>query len=110
MVRSRTPSDTQTTASVILLGVVPALIDRIDPPIGISKAEQLLCSSGFNIGSLVVLGLGMISAYFLLKAVVRAVNRQIRGGLYSLVAAVLPLCVPTFLTALGVDTTCLLPW
>ncbi|RRJ31031.1 hypothetical protein [Halocatena pleomorpha] len=110
MVRSGTAPDARTTAPVILPGVVLLLLDRIDLPIGISKAEQMLCSSGFNIGQLVVLGLGMISAYFLLKAVIRAVNRQVRGGAYSLVAGILPLCIPTALTVLGVDTTCLLPW
>lgn len=70
----------------------------------------MLCSGGFNVAQLVVVGLVTISGYFLLKAVVRALNRQVRGGIYSLVAAVVPLFVPAFLTMIGVDTACLFPW
>lgn len=109
MVSSQMPPGTQKTAPVALISVVSAWIDGIDPPLGISETEQLLCSSGFNVGQIVVGGLILVSAYFFLKAVVRAVNREIRGGLYSLVAAVLPLFVPAFLTVTGIDTACLFP-
>lgn len=127
MVRSRTSSDTissdgwwgrrftfrsdarTTSTPVFLLGFVPVWIDQLSPPLGISEAEQMLCSSGFNIGQLIVVGLVMISAYFVLKAVVRALNRQVRGGLYSLIAGLVPLFIPAFLTAMGIDTACLLP-
>ncbi len=101
---------TQTTStSAFLVGFVPWL-DRITQQIGSSEAEQMLCSGGFNVAQLVVVGLVTISGYFLLKAVVRALNRQVRGGIYSLVAAVVPLFVPAFLTVIGVDTACLFPW
>lgn len=108
MVRSRTQFAARKTTPVVV-GFIP-WVDRIAPSLGISEAEQLLCSSGINIAQLMVSGLVIISVYFFLKAVVRAFNRQVRGGLYSLVAALLPLCVPAFLTAVGVDTACLFPW
>lgn len=110
MVQSRTPFTARETTPVVLLGFIPAWIDRIAPSLGISEAEQLLCSSEINIAQLVVGGLVLISVYFLLKAVARALNRQVRGGLYSLVAALLPLCILAFLISAGVDTGCLFPW
>lgn len=126
MVQFRVPSDTvgsvgrwvrgfvfrfdprKTSTPVFLAGFVPVWLDW-GRQLGLSEAEQVLCSSGFNIAQLVVVGLVMVSAYFILKAIIRALNRQIRGGLYSLIAGIVPLFIPAFLTAIGVDTACLFP-
>ncbi|WP_330630978.1 hypothetical protein [Halocatena halophila] len=75
---------------------------------GIRHAEQVLCQSGVAIGEVVVLVIAAISAYFLLRAFYRLVNRELRGGLYSFVAGVLPLLIPAGLTIAGIETSCLL--
>lgn len=94
---------------MILLGLVPIRLDSVLTQIGVSEAEQLLCSSGVNIGQIVVLVLVAVSVYFIGKSFIRILNREIRGGLYSFIAGIVPLFIPTLLALIGVDTGCLLP-
>lgn len=116
-----------TIASILVLfGTTP-----VSAQVGVGATEQVLCSpGGINIAQLITIGLGFMSAYFILKFLWRlmtgldkagevrldrdpAVDRmkkrrylklQIRDSSYSLVAALLPALVPVFLEVAGIDT------
>lgn len=102
---------------------------------GISEAEQVLCTGNAPVAQLVTVGFGLASMYFFLKFLLRAqygfdkrgdvpsgrdptVNAmkksrfgrlQTRDALYSLLAGLVPVLVPVFLRAVGIDVVgCLL--
>lgn len=102
---------------------------------GVSEAEQVLCTGDAPVAQLVTVGLGLASMYFFLKFLLRAqygfdkrgdvpsgrdptVNArkksrfgklQTRDALYSLLAGLVPVLVPVFLRAVGIDVVeCLL--
>lgn len=105
--------------------------------VGMSETEQVLCSGAFNVAQLITIGLGLVSMYFIIKGVLRMMvgldnagatelvgsdgvrrtdaapaygRRQARGGVYSIVAALLPAIVPVFLNVVGINVAaCLLP-
>ena len=110
----------------ILFGAAP-----VSAQVGVDTTEQVLCSPGsINIAQLITIGLGLMSAYFILKFLWRlmtgldkagevrldrdpTVDRmkkqrylklQIRDSSYSLIAALLPVLVPVFLEVAGIDT------
>lgn len=113
----------------VLFPVVPAQV-------GVSGAEQVLCSGTVTVAQLVTVVLGLISMYFILKGMVRMMigldvigkpehvgndgrrrtdkvdpygRQKARGGVYSWVAALLPVLVPVFLSVVGIDVaSCLL--
>lgn len=117
--------------------IAALLADPVAAQVGVSEAEQVLCSDGFNVAQLLTVGLGLVSMYLILKALLRMMvgldnagatelvgsdgvrrtdaagpygRRQARGGIYSLVAALLPVFIPVFLSVIGVDVaSCLLP-
>lgn len=94
---------------MVLMGFGSDQLAPVVSQLGISDAEQLLCSSGINVGQIVVVVLVAVSVYFILKSFVRILNRELRGGVYSFIAGVFPLFIPGVLVAAGVDTGCLLP-
>lgn len=105
--------------------------------VGVSEAEEVLCSGTFNIAQVITVGLGLISMYFILKGLIRLMTgldnagstelvgsdgirrtdaapaygrQQARGGIYSWVAALLPVLVPVFLNVAGINVAdCLFP-
>lgn len=95
--------------------------------VGIRAAEQLLCQSGgVTLGQAITLAFGLLSGYFILKGLLRVMigldkagrpdvdsrylPLQFRDAGYSFLAALLPLFVPVFLTAVGITpVSCLLP-
>ncbi len=105
--------------------------------IGVAEAEQVLCSGPISIAQLITIGLGLISTYLILKGVLRLMvgvdnagatelvgsdgirrtkaapaygRRQARGGIYSVVAALLPTIVPVVLGVMGINViSCLFP-
>lgn len=111
----------------------------IPAQVGVSEAEQVLCTSsaGINVAQIITLGLGLISMYFILKGLLRLMTgldnagatelvgsdgvrrtdaapaygrQQARGGIYSWVAALLPVLVPVFLNVAGISVAdCLIP-
>lgn len=121
------------TAGLLLpLGATPVVAQ-----VGVSEAGQVLCSGTFNLAQLLTVGLGLISMYFILKGLLRMMvgldnagstelvgsdgvrrtdaapaygRRQAKGGVYSLIAALLPVLVPAFLNVAGIDVVaCLFP-
>lgn len=108
----------------------------IPAQVGVSEAEQVLCSGTVNIAQIITVGLGLISMYFILKGLIRMMTgldnagstelvgsdgvrrtdaapaygrQQARGGINSWVAALLPVLVPVFLNAVGINVVdCLL--
>ncbi|WP_330631934.1 hypothetical protein [Halocatena halophila] len=117
--------------SVILIATAlsPVLARPVAAQVGVSEAEQVLCSgsTGFNIAQIITVGLGLISMYFILKFLVRMMTgldkagstdsgaqaqgkQEAKGGIYSLVAALLPVLVPVFLNVAGINVaSCLFP-
>ncbi|WP_248911054.1 hypothetical protein [Halocatena marina] len=118
--------------------LVPSMIDPVLTQVGVSEAEQVLCSGGFNISQLTVVGFGLLSMYLILKGLIRMIvgldivgkpeivgsdgirrtdavdpygRQKAKGGVYSIVAAIFPIFfVPVFLNVIGIDVAgCLLP-
>ncbi|WP_330630477.1 hypothetical protein [Halocatena halophila] len=105
--------------------------------IGVGEAEQVLCSGPISIAQLITIGLGLISTYLIIKGVLRLMmgvdnagatelvgsdgirrtkaapaygRRQARGGIYSVLAALLPTIVPVLLGVAGINVvSCLFP-
>lgn len=126
-------------ASVCLTGglLAPLWTTPVAAQIGVSDAGAVLCSGALNIAQLLTVGLGLVSMYFILKGLIRMMvgldnagatelvgsdgrrrtddagpygRRQARGGVYSVMAALLPVIVPIFLKVAGIDVvTCLFP-
>lgn len=117
------------TASLLAsLGMTP-----VAAQVGVSETEQLLCSGALNVAQIMTIGLGLVSAYYVLKGMLRmqfGINnagegtelvgndgirrvwdgdaraygrRHARGGLYSWAAALLPVIVPAVLAVAGID-------
>lgn len=125
------PGHHDLTLSMAITATVlaPLWAHPVAAQVGVDEAGQVLCSegNGLNIAQIITIGLGLLSAYFILKFLVRMMagldkagstesdraqsgKDQARGGIYSLVAALLPLIVPAFLQAASIDVvTCLLP-
>lgn len=129
--------DLYLSGSVTGVLIAALLADPVAAQVGVSEAEQVLCSDGFNAAQVLTVGLGLVSMYLILKALLRMMvgldnagatelvgsdgvrrtdaagpygRRQARGGIYSLIAALLPVFVPVFLSVIGVDVaSCLLP-
>lgn len=104
--------------------------------VGVSEAEQVLCSGAFNVAQLITLVFGLYSMYLILKGLIRMMlgtdnagstelvgsdgirrtdaapgygRDQAKGGINSWVAALLPVLVPVFLNAVGINVVdCLL--
>jgi hypothetical protein len=108
--------------------LAPLLASRVAAQVGTSEAQNVLCStSGINVAQIVTIGLGLISAYFILKFLFRMMTgldkagstdsssqqegkSQAKGGIYSLVAALLPILVPAALNVANIDVvSCLFP-
>jgi hypothetical protein len=105
--------------------------------VGTSAAEQVLCGEGINTAQWISIGLGLISAFYIFKFLLRVMlgldiihrtehigqdgirrtdatprqgKKKARGGIYSLVAALLPVFVPALLTVAGINVvSCLFP-
>lgn len=108
----------------------PFFIDPAAAQVGIGDAEDILCdtaATGFNLAQLITIGFGIISGYFILKFLFRTMTgldkagspqtstqqegkQSAKGGVYSLIAALLPLIIPVFLSTAGINAVdCLLP-
>lgn len=117
------------------LGVVSPVIPA---QVGVSEAEQVLCTSsaGVNVAQIITLVFGLYSMYLILKGLIRMMlgtdnagstelvgsdgirrtdaapgygRDQAKGGINSWVAALLPVLVPVFLNAVGINVVdCLL--
>ncbi|MFC6962393.1 hypothetical protein [Halocatena marina] len=114
---------------VTALFTTPLWAQPVAAQVGVSEAEQVLCngSTGFNIAQIITVGLGMISMYFILKFLLRMMTgldkagstdssaqqqgkQEAKGGVYSLLAALLPVLVPVFLNTAGINVaSCLFP-
>jgi hypothetical protein len=116
--------------SVFVTGILfaPLWASTVAAQVGTSEAQDVLCStSGINVAQIITIGLGLISAYFILKFLIRMMTgldkagstdsgaqqqgkKQAKGGIYSLVAALLPVIVPAALNVANIDVvSCLLP-
>lgn len=116
--------------SVFVTGTLlaPLWASTVAAQVGTSEAQDILCStSGINVAQIITIGLGLISAYFILKFLIRMMTgldkagstdsgaqqqgkKQAKGGIYSLVAALLPVLVPAALNVANIDVvSCLLP-
>jgi hypothetical protein len=119
----------------ILVG--PLWTTPVTAQVGTSAAEQVLCGEGINTAQWITIGLGLISAFFILKFLLRVMlgldiihrtehigadgirrtdatpkqgKKKARGGFYSLAAALLPVFVPPVLAIAGIDVvSCLFP-
>lgn len=116
--------------SVFVTGslLAPLWASTVAAQVGTSEAQDVLCAtSGINVAQIITIGLGLVSAYFILKFLVRMMTgldkagstdsgaqqqgkKQAKGGIYSLVAALLPILVPAALNVANIDVvSCLLP-
>ncbi|MFC6965066.1 hypothetical protein ACFQL7_28030 [Halocatena marina] len=122
--------------TICLLG--PLVAEPVAAQAGVSEAGQVLCTGTFNIAQLTTVGLGLLSMAFILKGLVRMMQgldnagattllvtesdantydtpqgygrQQARGGIYSIIAALLPAIVPVCLSVAGIDViACLFP-
>lgn len=121
--------DLYLSVCAIAVFLVPLQASPVAAQVGVDEAEQVLCngSTGFNIAQIITVGLGLISMYFILKFLVRMMTgldkagstdsgaqaqgkQEAKGGIYSLVAALLPVLVPVFLSTAGINVaSCLFP-
>ncbi len=121
--------DLYLSMGAVALFLAPLYATPVSAQIGVSEAEQVLCdgSAGVNIAQIITVGLGLISMYFILKFLFRMMTgldkagstdsgaqaqgkQEAKGGIYSLVAALLPVLVPVFLNTAGIDVaSCLFP-
>lgn len=110
--------------------LAPLFAEPAAAQVGIGDAEDILCNTaatGFNLAQLITIGFGIISGYFILKFLFRTMTgldkagspqtstqqagkQSAKGGVYSLIAALLPLIIPVFLSTAGIDAvSCLMP-
>lgn len=121
--------DLYLSVSTVALLLMPLQASPVAAQVGVDEAQQVLCngSSGFNIAQIITVGLGLISMYFILKFLIRMMTgldkagstdsgaqaqgkQEAKGGIYSLLAALLPVLVPVFLSTAGIDVvSCLFP-
>lgn len=120
--------DLYLSVSAVALLLMPLQASPVAAQVGVSEAQSVLCEgSSVNIAQIITIGLGLISAYFLLKFLIRMMTgldkagstdsgaqaqgkQEAKGGIYSLVAALLPVLVPVFLNTAGIDVvSCLFP-
>lgn len=112
-----------------------SLVIQIDPvpaQVGVSEAEQVLCTSsaGINVAQIITLGFGLYTMYLILKGLIRMMvgtdnagatelvgsdgirrtdaapghgRQQARGGILSWVAALVPVFIPVFLAVAGIN-------
>ena len=127
------------TGSVLVISILvgPLWARPVTAQVGTSAAEQVLCGEGINTAQWITIGLGLISAFFIFKFLLRVMlgldiihrtehigadgirrtdatpkqgKKKARGGFYSLAAALLPVFVPPLLAVAGIDAvSCLLP-
>lgn len=113
---------------VTALFIAPLWTRPVAGQVGVSEANEVLCGgTGFNIAQIITVGLGLISMYFILKFLIRMMTgldkagstnsgaqqegkQEAKGGVYSLLAALLPVLVPVFLNTAGINVaSCLFP-
>lgn len=121
--------DLYLSVCAVALLLMPLQASPVAAQVGVDEAEQVLCAgtTGFNIAQIITVGLGLISMYFILKFLIRMMTgldkagstdsgaqaqgkQEAKGGIYSLIAALLPVLVPVFLNTAGINVaSCLFP-